>query len=100
MRRISGLAALAVVAVGVTALQPAGASASGSASSVGTRAAAVTALAQHPGAALAAPGQDFRAVSTLTDANGTTHVRVDRTYRGLQVLGGDMVVHQSRTGRW
>ena len=32
---------------------------------------------------------------TIIDADGTTHVRIDRTYRGLPVLGGDLVVHQA-----
>ena len=31
---------------------------------------------------------------TTTDADGDTHVRLDRTYRGLPVVGGDLVVHQ------
>jgi len=35
----------------------------------------------------------FIAKDTIVDANGTEHVRFDRTYRGLPVLGGDVVVH-------
>jgi Zn-dependent metalloprotease len=34
----------------------------------------------------------------ITDSNGTTHVRYDRTFAGLRVLGGDLVVHESATG--
>ncbi|MCW2990881.1 MAG: zmp6 [Solirubrobacterales bacterium] len=34
----------------------------------------------------------------IVDANGTTHTRMDRTYRGLAVLGGDMVVHRAANG--
>jgi Zn-dependent metalloprotease len=34
----------------------------------------------------------------ITDADGTTHVRFDRTRGGLPVLGGDMVVHQASDG--
>ncbi|TDP95148.1 M4 family metallopeptidase [Labedaea rhizosphaerae] len=34
----------------------------------------------------------------VTDADGTTHVRVTRTYKGLPVLGGDFVVHESGAG--
>ena len=36
----------------------------------------------------------------VLDRNGATHVRLDRTYRGLPVVGGDLVVHQGPDGRW
>jgi len=32
------------------------------------------------------------------DENGTEHVRFDRTYKSLRVLGGDLVVHGTETG--
>ncbi|MFF7653641.1 M4 family metallopeptidase [Streptomyces sp. NPDC007983] len=35
----------------------------------------------------------------IKDADGTTHTRYDRTYDGLPVLGGDLVVHQARSGK-
>ncbi|MDF2146640.1 M4 family metallopeptidase [Knoellia sp. p5-6-4] len=34
----------------------------------------------------------------VVDADGTRHVRYDRTYRGLRVLGGDFVVRKSAAG--
>ncbi|MFF4649871.1 M4 family metallopeptidase [Streptomyces sp. NPDC001380] len=34
----------------------------------------------------------------VVDADGTRHVRYDRTYGGLPVLGGDLVVHQAAGG--
>ncbi len=34
----------------------------------------------------------------IVDANGTEHVRFDRTYRGLPMIGGDVVLH-SRNGQ-
>ncbi|GAB7029281.1 M4 family metallopeptidase [Streptomyces sp. NPDC021749] len=34
----------------------------------------------------------------IKDANGTVHTRYDRTYAGLPVLGGDLVVHQAENG--
>src|SRR6478735_1581236 len=37
------------------------------------------------------------ALSTI-DADGTQHVRFERTYRGLPVVGGDFVVHQKADG--
>ena len=34
----------------------------------------------------------------VVDANGAEHVRYDRTYAGLRVIGGDLVVHESPAG--
>ncbi|MER0242590.1 M4 family metallopeptidase [Streptomyces sp. HSW2009] len=34
------------------------------------------------------------------DADGTTHTRYERTYDGLPVLGGDLVVQETKTGRF
>ncbi|WP_171166366.1 M4 family metallopeptidase [Streptomyces sp. I05A-00742] len=36
---------------------------------------------------------------TITDADGTVHTRFERTYEGLPVLGGDLVVHQDKDGK-
>ncbi|MFJ3444095.1 M4 family metallopeptidase [Streptomyces sp. NPDC086081] len=35
----------------------------------------------------------------VKDADGTVHTRYERTYAGLPVLGGDLVVHESKSGR-
>ncbi|MFJ8011677.1 M4 family metallopeptidase [Streptomyces sp. NPDC096339] len=34
----------------------------------------------------------------VKDADGTVHTRYERTYAGLPVLGGDLVVHQKKDG--
>ncbi|WP_055588172.1 M4 family metallopeptidase [Streptacidiphilus griseoplanus] len=34
----------------------------------------------------------------VVDADGTRHVRYDRTFAGLPVLGGDLVVHEGQDG--
>ncbi|WP_190130004.1 M4 family metallopeptidase [Streptomyces mashuensis] len=34
----------------------------------------------------------------IKDADGTVHTRYERTYDGLPVLGGDLVVHQKKSG--
>ncbi|MFD9487860.1 M4 family metallopeptidase [Streptomyces sp. NPDC059991] len=49
-------------------------------------------------AVTAAQGTSVRDV--IVDADGSRHVRYDRTYRGLPVLGGDFVVHLSPTGAY
>ncbi|MEU8029227.1 M4 family metallopeptidase [Streptomyces sp. NPDC049099] len=36
----------------------------------------------------------------IVDKDGTQHVRYDRTYHGLPVLGGDFVVHLARDGAY
>ncbi|MEV7502699.1 M4 family metallopeptidase [Streptomyces sp. NPDC093018] len=35
----------------------------------------------------------------VKDGNGTVHTRYERTYAGLPVLGGDLIVHTSKSGR-
>lgn len=38
----------------------------------------------------------FVARDSIVDADGSEHVRFDRTYQGLPVIGGDVVVHSRR----
>ena len=61
---------------------------------------ALDALAQHSGKARLSSNDRYRATDALIGPSGDRHVRVDRFYRGLPVIGGDMVVHQSQRGRW
>ncbi|KAA0942728.1 M4 family metallopeptidase [Streptomyces apricus] len=35
----------------------------------------------------------------VKNADGTTHTRYERTYAGLPVLGGDLVVHETKAGK-
>ncbi|MFF7902239.1 MULTISPECIES: M4 family metallopeptidase [unclassified Streptomyces] len=35
----------------------------------------------------------------IQDADGTVHTRYERTYAGLPVLGGDLIVHSSKAGK-
>ncbi len=44
--------------------------------------------------------QELVATDALADSNGTTHVRMDRTYEGLRVVGGDLVVHLDSSGEF
>lgn len=37
-------------------------------------------------------------LSTITDKDGTTHTRFSRSYRGLPVIGGDLVEHRKAGG--
>ena len=57
-------------------------------------------LIQANAASVRASADDrFIASDVIVDANGAEHVRFDRTYKGLPVIGGDLVVH-SRGGRF
>ncbi|MFF8772854.1 M4 family metallopeptidase [Kitasatospora sp. NPDC015120] len=49
--------------------------------------------------ALGLGGQEkLVAKDAVVDADGTRHLRFERTYAGLPVLGGDLVVHQGADG--
>ncbi|MGW4160222.1 M4 family metallopeptidase [Streptomyces sp. NPDC004788] len=49
--------------------------------------------------ALGLSGQEKLVVrDVVKDADGTVHTRYERTYEGLPVLGGDLVVHQKKDG--
>jgi Zn-dependent metalloprotease len=56
-------------------------------------------IAGHGAAVQRADADAFVAKNTIVDANGTEHARFDRTYRGLPVIGGDVVVH-SKNGQF
>ncbi|MFJ6069259.1 M4 family metallopeptidase [Streptomyces sp. NPDC093065] len=59
---------------------------------------AASALLDHAGALDLTDAQDTEARDVVVDEDGAQHVRYDRTYRGLPVLGGDFVVHLAPDG--
>lgn len=104
MRTTWGIAGLAALAIGTLGIAGGGTPATAAATSDTGRAAlgtaAVEALLAHPGAALAGDGTDFTVTDTVVDDDGATHVRLDRTYDGLRVVGGDLVVHRGAADGW
>ncbi len=56
-------------------------------------------LASDPASARAAAGDRFTVRYAVLEADGSEHVRLDRSYAGMPVIGGDLVVH-SRYGRF
>jgi Zn-dependent metalloprotease len=90
--RLLGVAILAALAVPASALSAAstGSPAVGRASGL---------IDGHAGAVHRASADAFVARDVMIDADGTEHVRFDRTWRGLPVIGGDVVVH-SRNGQY
>ncbi|MEV5645684.1 M4 family metallopeptidase [Streptomyces flaveolus] len=59
---------------------------------------AAAVLADHATSLGLTGAQDTRVRDVIVDADGTQHVRYDRTYRELPVLGGDFVVHLAPDG--
>ena len=57
---------------------------------------AVPALAGQGGSA--ASGEKLIVRSVVHDKDGSTHVRYERTYNGLRVVGGDLVSHRDAKG--
>lgn len=43
-------------------------------------------------------GEQLIVKDLITDADGSSHVRYDRTFNGLRVIGGDLVTHRDKAG--
>ncbi len=109
MRRTAAIGVSAVAALGLAAVTTAGviptAVATPTDFTVRANSAeraddAIAAVKAHPAATRWGAGQGLQVRETLVDPDGTTHVRMGRTYRGLPVLGGDLVAHQDSSGDW
>jgi len=57
-------------------------------------------LSDFPGRTLHGSGHGYQAKDVIVDADGSEHVRFERLYKGLRVIGGDLVVHSERAGRF
>ncbi|MEV0285195.1 M4 family metallopeptidase [Kribbella sp. NPDC050820] len=86
---IAGLAVLSTAA-GVQAAQP------GAGGDPVSPVAAARANAEQLGVGAAG---DLVVRDVVVDGDGTSHIRFDRTYQGLPVVGGDVVVHQDKAGK-
>ncbi|WP_441248644.1 M4 family metallopeptidase [Kitasatospora sp. McL0602] len=95
---------LAAGALAVTAALVAVTFQSGTASAVTSRDAAIARakanVAHNAGTFGFGADQALQVKDVIIDADGTQHVRFDRTYRGLPVVGGDLVVHQDARGHF
>jgi Zn-dependent metalloprotease len=61
---------------------------------------AASALAEHAASLGLTAAQGTSVRDVIVDKDGTQHVRYDRTYRQLPVLGGDFVVHLAPDGTY
>ncbi|WP_420033552.1 M4 family metallopeptidase [Streptomyces sp. cg28] len=106
MRSIAGPATTATAAATLllAALSPAAHATAARDTPRPTRAEAIahaaTALTEHTGTLSLTPAQDTSVRDVIVDKDGTQHVRYDRTYRRLPVLGGDFVVHLGPDGAY
>ncbi|MHB9850954.1 M4 family metallopeptidase [Streptomyces krungchingensis] len=94
----AGIAAT-TAALLATALAPA-ASADDRPSRATALANAASALVEHATSLGLTSAQDTSVRDVVVDKDGTQHVRYDRTYRQLPVLGGDFVVHLAPGGAY
>ncbi|MBB5874410.1 Zn-dependent metalloprotease [Allocatelliglobosispora scoriae] len=100
MRRTLGIAGAALLAAGLLA-GTAPSAAAGTAGPDAVVAAADQLLQQHRAdLQAAASGEAYVVNRSKTDANGAGHVRYDRTYNGLRVLGGDFSIHTAPGGAY
>ncbi|MEW1772041.1 M4 family metallopeptidase [Streptomyces sp. NPDC086777] len=101
--RVSRLATAGVAATTATLLAAA-LSPAAHADARPTRATAIAnaaqALVQHATALGLTSAEGTSVRDVIVDRNGTQHVRYDRTYRHLPVLGGDFVVHLKSSGAY
>ena len=61
---------------------------------------AVALVNKFPAATLTDIDHAYVLEDAMTDADGSGHARLSRTYRGLRVIGGDLVVHSDRLGNF
>ncbi|MFF4901608.1 M4 family metallopeptidase [Streptomyces sp. NPDC001068] len=101
--RVSRLATAGVAATTATLLAAA-LSPAAHADTRPTRATAIEnaaqALVRYAGTLGLTSAEGTRVRDVIVDRNGTQHVRYDRTYRQLPVLGGDFVVHLKSDGAY
>ncbi len=99
MRRTTTLAGAAIIALTTAAATASSHSAQAAGDPSSPRSdQAIRAAKTHPGTTAFGADQGLQPVDTIVDGNGTSHVRMHRTYHGLPVVGGDLVVHQSKSG--
>ena len=102
MKRPTAVTGIAVIvgALLIGPTTPASAAPPPAPGSPATIARADLALGQHQSDLRASAADRFTAVRSTLDANGAAHVRYSRTYQGLRVYGGDVVVHTAPGGAY
>ncbi|GAA2148381.1 griselysin [Humibacillus xanthopallidus] len=100
-RLITTVATAAIAATALATIATSGAQAAPPAAAGSSGIDRAVAAATTHGAAFGLDrDQALSSRSVATDPDGTTHVRFDRTFKGLPVIGGDLVVHTDKDGGW
>jgi len=94
------LSALAVAATATALTMTTVGTGAAADSSQGRHGLAIKAAEAHAARTHFGNAQKLTVRGQTIDKDGTTHVRLDRTFHGLKVIGGDLVVHQSKAGAW
>jgi Zn-dependent metalloprotease len=99
---LSGLAASMVAAVpsARAAASPGDAVVAGALAAVADNAARLGFATDHRGAQHLGRDNLVTVTDVMRDEDGSTHVRMERAFAGLPVLGGDFVVHRAANGSW
>ncbi|GGW81276.1 M4 family metallopeptidase [Streptomyces lomondensis] len=102
--RGSRLATAGAAVTGTAALLAAALAPTAGAADRPTRAGAIedaeTVLADRAAELGLTPAQETKVRDVIVDQDGARHIRYDRTYRRLPVLGGDFVLHQNPDGTY
>src|SRR3954470_484836 len=100
MKRIV-IASAVALGTGLAAVAVAGTS-NAATTGAGTQAFAISSADQavkaHPAELAATAADSFTVRNVVIDANGTSHVHYNRTYKGLEVVGGDVIVDTDKSG--
>ncbi|HYJ66341.1 MAG TPA: M4 family metallopeptidase [Nocardioidaceae bacterium] len=101
MRRLVAAPGAAILAVGLGVVGTTVGTSAGAAPASDERSPAAVAndyIGDHLGSIKGSTADSYRVVDTITGVDGAQHIRYERTYQGLPVLGGDFVVHQDADG--
>ncbi|MET0821537.1 MAG: M4 family metallopeptidase [Aeromicrobium sp.] len=92
MKKVIAVAGTALLATGLAVTAPSSGVAATSPTSDAVSA-AKDYIQENPGKVRGTSADSFAVTGTSTSDDGASHVRFSRTYKGLPVLGGDLVVH-------
>ncbi|HEY1174753.1 MAG TPA: M4 family peptidase, partial [Phytomonospora sp.] len=96
------VATVAIAATAFATVATSGAQAAGQPAGSGSTGLdrAVAAARAHGNAFGLDNDQTLQSKGVTTDRDGSVHARFDRTFKGLPVVGGDLVVHTDKAGGW
>lgn len=67
---------------------------------IAAQARAIKHITNFPARTLHGPDHSYALRDAIVDADGSEHIRFDRSYKGLDVVGGDLVIHSRANGNF